>query len=140
MSSEASVPLAVRLRGLDRRLVAFLVAVALVRPLFSMAGWSEALGKPATPLLLTFGISVVWIVVVGLSRAADPLLTAVAAGVGYAVAVLVLSGVLSPLVAGELRGPLAQPFAIVPLFVVNALWGAVCGVCATGVRRLRTPR
>ncbi|RII17199.1 hypothetical protein DSC45_13630 [Streptomyces sp. YIM 130001] len=138
MTSEPLGSLVARLRGLDRRLTAALVAVALVRPLFSVAGWSEALGKPLTPLLLTFGISAVWILAVGLSRGPEPFLTPVAAGVGYAVAALILSGALSPFVAGELRGPLAQPLAVVPLFVVNAAWGAVCGVCATGVRRLRS--
>jgi hypothetical protein len=67
----------------------------------------------------------------------EPLLTPVAAGVAYAVAALVLSGVLSPVLTGELRGPLARPQAILPMLLVNGVWGAVCGVCALGVRRLR---
>jgi hypothetical protein len=122
---------------LDWRLVTALVAVALVRPLSSVAGLSDALGKPATPLLLTAAISLVWILTVGLGRAREPVLTLVAAGLGYALAAVVLSGVLSPVLTGELRGPLAMPLAIVPLFVTNAAWGALCGVCALGLRRLR---
>ncbi|MCQ8193747.1 hypothetical protein [Streptomyces rugosispiralis] len=132
-----SLPLSVRLRRLNRPLVALLTAVALVRPLFSVTGLSEALGKPLTPLLLTAFISLTWILAVGLSRVREPLLTPVAAGVAYALAALVLSGILSPLLEGDLRGPLAHPPAILPLFLVNGVWGAVCGVCALGVRRMR---
>ncbi|PZT69140.1 hypothetical protein DN402_18350 [Streptomyces sp. SW4] len=129
--------LSVRLRRLHRPVVALLIAVALLRPLFSVTGLTDALGRPLTPLLLTLGISLAWILVVGLSRVPEPVLTAVAAGVGYALAALVLSAVLSPLLTGRLQGPLAQPQALLPLFLVNGVWGAVCGVCALGVRRLR---
>ncbi|MEU9336024.1 hypothetical protein AB0D49_23070 [Streptomyces sp. NPDC048290] len=132
--------LAARLRALNRPLVGLLVAVALVRPLFSVTGLSDALGKPAAPLLLTAGISLTWILVVGLRRDPEPLLTPIAAGVGYAVAVTVLSGVLSPLLLGRLEGPLARPYAIVPLLLTNMVWGAVCGGLALAVRRARGAR
>ncbi|MFF7653432.1 hypothetical protein ACFZCY_27005 [Streptomyces sp. NPDC007983] len=127
-------------RRLHPPLVAGLTAVALIRPLCSVTGLSDALGKPATPLILTAAISLTWILVVGLGRAPGPVPTLVAAGLGYALAVLVLSGVLSPALTGRLQGPLAQPIAIVPLFAVNALWGALCGVCAEGLRRRRAGR
>lgn len=130
-------PLSVRLRRLDRPMVALLTAVALVRPLSSVTGLADALGRPLTPLLLTAFISLVWILAVGLSRVPEPLLTVVTAGVAYALAVLVLSGILSPVFTGELRGPLARPQAILPMFLVNGVWGAVCGACALGVRRMR---
>ncbi|GGQ27833.1 hypothetical protein ACFFKE_24035 [Streptomyces mutabilis] len=131
------LPLSVRLRRLHRPMVALLTVVALVRPVFSVTGATDALGRPLTPLLLTLLISLFWILAVGLSRVREPLLTPVAAGVAYAVAALVLSGVLSPVLTGELRGPLARPQAILPMLLVNGVWGAVCGVCALGVRRLR---
>ncbi|MDN3255499.1 hypothetical protein [Streptomyces sp. MA25(2023)] len=105
--------------------------------MFSVTGATDALGRPLTPLLLTLLISLFWILAVGLSRVREPLLTPVAAGVAYAVAALVLSGVLSPVLTSELRGPLARPQAILPMLLVNGVWGAVCGVCALGVRRLR---
>ncbi|MDX3727446.1 hypothetical protein [Streptomyces caniscabiei] len=60
-----------------------------------------------------------------------------ATGVAYALAALLLSAVLSPLLTGRLQGPLAQPRAIVPLFLVNAAWGAFCGACAIGLRKVR---
>ncbi|MGY0058017.1 hypothetical protein ACWY4P_15905 [Streptomyces sp. LZ34] len=46
----------------------------------------------------------------------------------------------TPVLTGRLQGPLAHPIAIVPLFAVNALWGALCGVCAVGLRRMRGRR
>lgn len=140
MNSHSGPTLAQRLRGLDRALVAALTAVALLRPLFSVVGWSESLGKPLTPLLLTLVISLVWLGAVMPRRVADPVLTLLVTGVAYALVVLVGSAVLSPLLDGELRGPLARPPAIVPLFAVNAAWGALCGAAALGLRRARGVR
>lgn len=137
MNADTRLPLAQRLRGLNRPLVVALTSVALVRPLFSVAGLSEALGKPLTPVILTLAITLTWILAVGLSRVREPLLTLVTVGVMYALAAVVLSGALSPLLTGKLQGPLAQPWAIVPLFLVNAVWGAFCGTCAIGLRRMR---
>ncbi|WP_067821772.1 hypothetical protein [Actinomadura kijaniata] len=125
---------------LDWPLAIALGTVALVRPLFSIAGWSDALGRPATPLLLTAVISLVWILAAGLGRVREPVPTLVAAGVVYALASIALSAVLSPLMHGELQGPLATPIAIIPVLLVNALWGAVCGVCAMALRNLRRTR
>ncbi|MET9296470.1 hypothetical protein [Streptomyces sp. NPDC003077] len=139
-TTDTSLPMSRRLRGLNRPLIAGLTAVALVRPLFSLLGLSDALGKPATPLLLTLVISLTWIAAVGLRRVREPLLTLVVTGLAYALAVLVLSAILSPLLTGRLQGPLAQPQAIVPLFAINALWGALCGLAATGLRKARHGR
>lgn len=128
------------LQRLDWRLVVSLAAIALVRPLLSALGISDALGEPATPLILTAVISVVWILVVGLSRVREPVLTLVGAGVVYALATIVVSAILSPILDGELRGPLATPVAIPAVLVFNAAWGAVCGVCAMGLRNMRGVR
>jgi hypothetical protein len=122
---------------LNWRLVAVLAAVALVRPIFSIVGLSDSLGKPATPLILTGAISLVWILAAGLGRISDPLPTLVAAGMTYALAATVLSGILSPILTGSLQGPLAAPLGIISVFIVNAAWGAACGACAIGLRRLR---
>ncbi|MGP3989837.1 hypothetical protein [Streptomyces sp. 3N207] len=123
------------LKRLNWPLTTGLAAVALIRPLFSITGLSDSLGKPVTPLILTVAISAVWIGVGALSRVREPLLTLIAAGLTYALGTIVLSGVLSPLVDGELDGPLAHPQAIAPLFAVNAAWGALCGACALGLRK-----
>ncbi|MFI6288101.1 hypothetical protein ACIBCM_25710 [Streptomyces sp. NPDC051018] len=137
-ASRTDLPLTQRLRALNLPLVAVLTAVALVRPLMSTAGLGDVLGgRPATPLILTAAISLIWILTVGLRRDRDPLLTLVVTGLAYALAVTVLSAVLSPILLGRLEGPLARPYAIVPLCLVNALWGAVCGALALALRRMR---
>jgi hypothetical protein len=128
------------LHRLNWPLVAVLAAVALVRPIFSIVGLADSLGKPATPLILTGAISLIWILAAGLRRVPDPLPTLVAAGVTYALAAIVLSGILSPILTGRLQGPLAVPQGIIPMFIVNAAWGAACGACAIGLRRLRRTR
>ncbi|MGI5348172.1 hypothetical protein ACQEU8_08240 [Streptomyces sp. CA-250714] len=128
------------LRRPDWPVVIGLAAVALIRPLFSITGLSDSLGKPATPLILTAAISVVWVCVGALTRVREPLPTLIAAGLAYALGSTVLSGVLSPLLDGELDGPLAHPQAIVPAFAVNTAWGALCGVCALGLRTVRGRR
>lgn len=121
-------------------LVAGLAVVALVRPLFSITGLSDALGKPATPVVLTVLISLAWILAAGLTRVREPLLTLVAAGLGYAVASILLSAILSPILTGHLQGPLAAPIALVPVLITNVIWGAVCGALALGLRRMRRGR
>ncbi|MFG3712857.1 hypothetical protein ACIBTZ_01985 [Micromonospora sp. NPDC049460] len=127
-------------RRLNWPLVFGLAALALVRPLFSIVGLSDVLGKPATPLILTIAITSAWVLIVGLSRVREPLLTLVAAGLTYAAAAILLSAVLSPILTGELQGPLAMPFAVIPLFVTNMLWGLIAGGLAVLVRRLRDGR
>jgi hypothetical protein len=100
---------------------------ALLRPLASITGADDLLGKPLTPILLTVIISVVWILVAGLARLRSPFLTVLAAGAIYAVASTALSAILSPLLTGHLQGPLTNPFALVSVFGINLLWGAITG-------------
>ncbi|WP_434175931.1 hypothetical protein [Brachybacterium conglomeratum] len=119
-------------------LVLVLGLIALARPLASIVVEQSGHDLGAAPrLLLTAAITLVWVAAVGLSRAPRPVLTLVLAGLVYAVVAIVLSGILSPLLLGHLAGPLAQPLAIVPMLVVNALWGLVAGLLALGVRHLR---
>lgn len=121
-------------------LIIGLAVLALVRPLFSITGLSDTLGKPATPIILTVVISVLWILIVGLSRVRNPLLTLVFAGLTYAVLSILLSAVLSPILHGELQGPLANPIAIVYVLATNAVWGLITGALALGLQRIRGVR
>lgn len=121
-------------------LIIGLAVLALVRPLFSIIGLSDTLGKPATPIVLTVVISVLWILIVGLSRVRNPLLTLVFAGLAYAVLSILLSAVLSPILHGELQGPLTNPFAIVYVLATNAVWGLITGALALGLQRIRGVR
>lgn len=126
-----------RLRHLNWSLILGLAALALIRPLFSIVGLSDLLGKPATPLVLTAVITVAWVLVVGLSRVREPVLTLVAAALAYAVAAGILSAILSPILTGEVQGVLATPLAIVPMLITNAIWGLVAGLLALAVQRGR---
>ena len=136
-SSDTAAPSDRRINWL---LILGLGVLALIRPVFSIAGFSDALGKPATPIILTMAISLVWILSVGLTRVARPVVTLVLAGVVYAVLAIALSGILSPLLSGELQGPLQNPAAVVSVLITNVAWGAITGLIALSLRRFRGQR
>lgn len=114
------------------RVAVLLGTVALVRPLLSITGLSDGWGRPATPLVATLVISVLW--VLAGRRTPYPLETLVATGLVYAVLATLLSAILSPILDGELSGPLANPAALVGLVALNVVWGAVCGLIALSWR------
>ncbi len=124
------------LKHLHWPLILGLGALALVRPLMSVVGLMDAIGKPTGPLLVTVAISAAWVLAVGLSRVARPVLTLVLAGVIYGALSMLLSAVLSPVLTGELQGPLANPIAIGPVLLINAVWGALAGALALGIQRV----
>lgn len=116
--------------------------LALARPVMSMVGVMDQLGKPLAPVLVTLAISAVWVAVVGLDRVRHPVLTLGCAGLVYGVLAIVLSAIFSPLLNGQLQGPLATPggVGVFATLVVNALWGLVVGMVAAGVQHLRGNR
>lgn len=118
-------------------LVFALGVVGLIRPVASIAGIREVIDATVAAVGLTVVVSLIWILVVGLSRVPQPFLTLVFTGLAYGAYTIVLSAILSPLLEGELMGPVANPFAIVAVLVSNAIWGGVCGLLALLVRRLR---
>ncbi|MHA6799610.1 hypothetical protein [Bounagaea algeriensis] len=126
-----------RFNGASWLLASALGTFALLRPLLSMTGVMEHLGRPVSPIVATAVISAVWIVAVGMSRVRHPVLTLVGAGLVYAVLAMVLSAVGSLLLTGQLQGPLATPLGagVVATLVVNAVWGAVAGVFAALLQR-----
>jgi hypothetical protein len=108
---------------------------ALVRPIASITGLDDPVGRPLLPIVLTLAISLVWILVVGLSRVHQPFLTLVAAGAVYAVAATLMSAPLA--ITGELQGTLTNPFAVVSVLITNLIWGAAAGGTAVLVQRMR---
>ncbi|MEU1899975.1 hypothetical protein ABZ512_16470 [Nocardiopsis dassonvillei] len=121
--------------GVAWSLVLGLGALALLRPLAGVTGVAEALDRPL-PLqtALTVLVTAVWVAAVLVTRVPRPLLTLVCTGLAHAVFSIVLGAVLSPVVPGGLRGPLAQPFGLVAVLALNALWGLAAGAVALGVR------
>lgn len=115
-------------------LVLVLAGVALTRPLLNMTGLAQLWGKPATPLIATAAITGIWVMAMVLSRHPRPVQTLVLVGLTYAVLATALSAVASPVLDGELSGPLTNPFALVAMLAVNAAWGSVAGVLAAAFR------
>lgn len=120
-------------------LILLLAAVALIRPLMHLTGVIGDLvpSGPITVLVVTIGITAVWIAAVLSARVTKPFLTLVCAGFTYAVLSTILTSILSPILVGELQGPLANPFAIPSILITNACWGAIAGGIAAGLGRLR---
>lgn len=122
-------------------LVIGLGAIALVRPITNTV--LEQMGLdlgPVVPLGWTLVISLLWIAAVGLTRTSRPVLTLTLTGIAYAMFALLLSGILSSLLLDHLQGPLANPIAIVPMLLTNAIWGVVTGALALAVQTARGSR
>ncbi|HIY67073.1 MAG TPA: hypothetical protein H9830_12460 [Candidatus Agrococcus pullicola] len=125
-------------RTLHWPLIVGLAILALVRPLTRIV--TEQAGielGPAVPIFLTVLVSAAWISIVGFSRNESPLLTLLLAGIAYAIFAIGLSGILSPVLNGELQGPLANPIAIAPMLLLNAAWGLAAGALAMLIQHLR---
>lgn len=115
----------------------------LLHAVFSIAGWAEALGRPQTPLLLTLVITVVWVLVVGLSRAEHPILTLVLAGALSGLVSATLSLIVPVLRSGDATNLSDGGDVMATLLVTIVLftaWGALAGCLAAGVQRLRGRR
>jgi len=125
-----------RLKHLNWKLILPLALIALVRPLMSITGLSDTLGKPTTPIILTIVITIVWVGAVFLKKEPHPIETLVAVGVLYALFAIILSGILSPLMTGQLQGPLANPIGIISVLVTNIIWGLVAGTLATLLNKI----
>lgn len=110
-------------------------AVGLIRPVLSMFGVLDALGKPWSPLAVTALIAVVWVGFVVGTRSGQPVLTLALAGVAYAVLTTLLNLIAQPFFADA---QLVPPVGVVAMLVTNAVWGAVLGLIALGIQRVRS--
>jgi hypothetical protein len=123
--------------------VAGLATLALLWPL---AGLTGVLGTGAPRALTIIGITAaVWIGVVGLGRVPRPVLTLTLTGVAYGLVAVAL-GQLVPVLGGfggfgGFGGPggsdVEPAWTIVPALLIDAFWGALAGLAAAGVQRLR---
>lgn len=135
--------------GLRWGLILLLGALGLVRPLLSILGAYDALGEGALgPIVVTAILAVVWVGVVLVARAPNPLLTLTLAGVSYGILSILLQQIAWNLF---LDGPPAEAPSSAPILVVswvailvtNAVWGALLGLIAMALGRLlpgRGPR
>jgi hypothetical protein len=125
-----------KLEQLHWPLIIGLGALALIRPLLSVVGLMDGLGRPFGPLLITALISLAWLGIVLISRVRRPFLTLVWTGIMYGIFAMLLSAILSPILHGKLMGPLTNPFAFVAVLITNAIWGGAVGLLALGLQRL----
>jgi uncharacterized membrane protein (DUF441 family) len=119
-------------------LVIGLSSLALIRPLMSMLGLLERIGQPMASITVTIIISIVWIAVVLQFRVDHPLKTLLYTGIAYGIWAIVISAIVSPILTGQLQGPVTNPFAMVSVILTNAIWGLITGWIATVVQRART--
>jgi hypothetical protein len=114
-------------------LVGGLSALALLWPLTGLTG---ALGTGAPRALVIIGITAaVWIGVVGLGRVPRPVLTLTLTGLAYGLVATAI-GTLVPALSGF--GPGGGPaWTLIPALAFDTMWGALAGVAAAGVQRLR---
>jgi hypothetical protein len=122
-------------------LIAFLGAVALVRPLLSIAGAYDFLGGATGRVVVTVLIAAIWIGVVLIWRVPNPLLTLAAVGAAYGVFAIFLQQIMWNVVLGEVpaEAPDTAPILViswVAVLVVNTVYGAFLGLVATVVDRL----
>ncbi len=126
-----------KLEALHWPLIVGMGALALIRPLLNIVGLMNGMGRPFGPLLVTALISLAWLVIVVMNRVRRPFLTLVWTGIIYGLFTMLLSAVLSPILRGELLGPLTNPLAAISVLLTNAIWGGAVGLVALAVQRAR---
>ncbi len=126
-----------RLIQLQWPLILGMGALALIRPMLNIVGLMDGLGRPFGPLLVTALISLAWLAIVVLSRVHQPFLTLVWTGLAYGTFAILLSAILSPMLRGQLMGPLTSPYALISMLITNAIWGGAVGLVVLAVQRLR---
>lgn len=113
----------------NKKLMASLGMIALLRPLMKMTGWIHIFGNEAVgSIAMTILISLVWVAIVVKKEVVNPVQTLVGAGVCYAGLAIIASGILSPILDGSLQGPLTNPIALVSVFITNIVWGLILGI------------
>jgi len=104
--------------------------------LWPITGLTGVLGTGAPRAMTIVGVTaVVWIGVVGLGQVPRPVLTLTLTGLASGLVITAI-GLLVPVLSDF--GPGGGPaWTIVPALAFDTLWGAVAGVLAAGVQRLR---
>ena len=118
-------------------LILGLGALALIRPLMKITGVMDIIGQQFGAILMTILISLAWLVIVIKRKVPNPITVLVFSGMSYALFVIILSGILSPILLGKLQGPLTNPLAIASVFITNAIWGFVLGGTAKAISHVK---
>lgn len=111
-------------------------ALVLLWPLTSLTGVADLIGAPARAIGVVAIIGTAWVGVVGLGGLPRPILTLVLTGMvggGYLVAVDLFVG----MGIGSGASVLVAGIILLELIGGGALWGALAGLVAAGVQKLR---
>lgn len=127
-------------------LISFLAVLGLVRPLLSITGTYAVLGGNSwAPVIVTVLIAILWVGVVVIKRAPNPLVTLLATGGLYGVLAILLQQIIWNFFLG---GPPEEALSSAPVLVMswasivvtNVIWGTFLGLVALGLRRLLPQR
>jgi hypothetical protein len=126
------------LRNQPWLLIVSLGLFALIRPLFSILGAYDSglVAKPFGPIVLTIAIALVWIGAAVIYRVKKPVETLALAGVAYGVFATVLNSTLVAMGYGDAH--LIPVPGVIATIVMEAIFGAVCGLIAASILRLRS--
>ena|SRR5690606_23894165 len=85
--------------------------LALIRPIMKMTGLIDIFGSEQIgSIAMTILISLTWLLIVVKQKVEKPITVLIFSGISYAIFAIILSGILSPILDGQLQGPLTNPF------------------------------
>ncbi len=120
-------------------LILGLGAIALIRPVMKMTGLMDLIGQQFGSILMTVAISLVWLFIVVKKKCKYPVRILVYGGISYAIFAIILSGIMSLILLGQIQGPLMNPLAMASVIITNALWGMIIGGFVLAIRRIGIP-
>jgi hypothetical protein len=119
-------------------LVLGLGSLALLSPLVELTGLADAIGQPATVLLLLAVVALIWIGCVGLARVPRPVITLTLAGAVYGALTAVLGVIFGT--GREGVGGAAAVVAVLFELGWSTMLGCLGGLIALAVQSLRRRR
>src|SRR5829696_10177196 len=127
-----------QLRQLPWMLLFILALIQLTRPILSTAGFFDNF-RPQGPVIATALIALIWVGVAMIGNVREPVKVLTMAGATYAVIGVAMAVFLqtiftwSPAEAASI--PLLLTAGLIGAIVVNAIWGALLGFVAVGIKK-----
>ena len=123
--------------------IGLLIIIGLIRPILSIAHAYDRVGRPFGPLLVTALLAIVWVGIVVIARIPYPLITLIAAGIGYRLGAILLQQAIWRIFldAPPAEAPTGLPILLISwigIIVTNLIWGAFLGLIALVLQQWRT--
>jgi hypothetical protein len=127
-----------QLRQLPWRLIFILALIQLTRPILSTAGFFDNF-RPQGPIIATALIALIWIGVAVIANVREPVKVLAMAGATYAVIGVAMAVFLQTFFTWNPEEtasiPLLLTAGLIGGIVVNAIWGGLLGLVATGIKK-----